>query len=34
MKFSDKLTFLLPGWYLNFYACLMKNMSIIWTEKR
>ena len=33
MKFCDKLTFSLPGWYLKFSLRFMKNVGIIWTEK-
>ena len=33
MKFSDKLTFLLPGWYFSFHACLMKTWVLFGQKK-
>jgi len=31
--FEVYLSFIQPGWYLNFNTLFMKNVSIIWTDK-
>ena len=34
MLYMVYLTFIQMGWYLNFGASFMKNVSIIWTENK